>query len=92
MLADGGPLGHDRHVLSDPTPISFQESALLLIGHGSTKNEDSVVSANFQADLLRQLGVFGDSRAAFWKVEPKIDDVLDSMSQKNVHVVPFFFE
>ncbi len=68
----------------------FQNAALLLVGHGSTKNRDSVLPVEYQANRLRQTGLFGAVYEAFWKVEPKIENVLDRISLSPVYIVPFF--
>ena len=39
---------------------------------------------------LRSRGLFAEVREAFWKQEPKIRDVLSSLSTNRIFIVPLF--
>jgi len=69
---------------------AFSDAALVLLGHGSTVN-DSAGEVVFQhARELRSRQLFAEVREAFWKQEPKIRDVLSSLSANRIFIVPLF--
>jgi sirohydrochlorin cobaltochelatase len=68
----------------------FADAALLLIGHGSTANEDSAVPARQHAAELRRRGLFQEVREAFWKQEPGIRTALAQIQARRVFIVPLF--
>ena len=68
-------------------------SALLIIGHGSTVNPDSSASTLAHAAEIRRRKVFAEIGCAFWKEEPSLRDALflfDPKSVREVYVVPNF--
>jgi len=69
---------------------SYQDSALLLVAHGSRRNADSSAPALQHAAALRERGLFGEVAAAFCKQPPFIRDVLPTLSARRVFVVPLF--
>jgi sirohydrochlorin cobaltochelatase len=72
---------------------SKQDSALLIIGHGSTVNPDSSAPTLGHAAEIRQRNIFKDVQSAFWKEEPSLRDAIflfDAEQIKNVCVVPNF--
>ena len=73
--------------------ISASDSALLIVGHGSTVNPDSSAPTLAHAAEIRRQNIFGDVQCAFWKEEPSLRDALflfDPDTIKNVYVVPNF--
>lgn len=68
----------------------FRDATLLIIGHGSTVNEDSGATVHQHAAALRDRGLFAAVREAFWKIEPSIPRVLAEAQTPRVFVVPFF--
>jgi sirohydrochlorin cobaltochelatase len=66
------------------------DSALLLLGHGSTENPDSSQPTWEHADAIRQSGVFGSVHCAFWKEEPSFRQVWPTIEEEEVYVVPNF--
>lgn len=70
--------------------ISKPDSALLIVGHGSTVNPDSSAPTFAHAEELRRRGVFGEVHCAFWKEEPSLRQVLHSVDRDDVYVVPNF--
>ena len=73
--------------------ISKTQSALLIVGHGSTVNPDSSAPTLAHAAEIRRRGAFRDVRCAFWKEEPSLRDALflfDSDEIRDVYVVPNF--
>lgn len=71
-------------------PENFPDTTLLLIGHGSTVNDDSTASVRQQAAALRARGIFAEVREAFWKVAPFLRDALPQVATRRVIVAPFF--
>jgi len=72
------------------SPDDFYDSALVLIGHGSTLNAESAAPTYQHADELRRRGIFGQVIEAFWKLEPSICGVLRGVFARRVFVVPLF--
>ena len=68
----------------------FSDSALVLLGHGSTLNVDSARPTYQHADALRARNLFAQVEEAFWKLEPGVSAVLRGTFAKRVFVVPLF--
>ena len=69
------------------------ESALLIVGHGSTVNPDSSAPSLAQAAAIRELAIFREVQCCFWKEEPSLRDALflfDDAAIREVYVVPNF--
>src|SRR5438094_7129096 len=72
---------------------SRSNSALLIVGHGSTVNSDSSPPTLTHAAEIRRRKVFTDVGCAFWKEEPSLRDALflfDPQSVREIYVVPNF--
>jgi sirohydrochlorin cobaltochelatase len=72
------------------SPSDFSDAALVLLGHGSTVNESSGDVVYQHARDLRSRNLFAEVREAFWKQQPKIKDVLSSVSASRIFIVPLF--
>ena len=73
--------------------VSKSDSALLIVGHGSTVNPDSSAPTLAHAAEIRRRKVFVDVECAFWKEEPSLRDALflfDPEEVREVYVVPNF--
>jgi sirohydrochlorin cobaltochelatase len=68
----------------------FHDSALVLVGHGSTLNAQSALPVYQHADELRQRGLFAQVLEAFWKQAPAICAVLRGVYTPRVFIVPLF--
>lgn len=68
----------------------WDRSTLLLLGHGSTTNEDSKVPTLRHAEAIRKAGHFAHVATAFWKERPYFSDVLDTLPTESVYIVPNF--
>ena len=66
----------------------FSQDALVLFGHGSTRNADSGRPVFQHANELRRS--FGEVQEAFWKQEPLLLDVLPALTASRVFLVPLF--
>ena len=72
---------------------STDQSALLIVAHGSTVNPDSSAPTLAHAAEIRRRKIFADVECAFWKEEPSLRDAIflfDPESVREVHVVPNF--
>lgn len=73
--------------------VSRPNSALLIVGHGSTVNPDSSAPTLQHAAEIRRRGIFADVACAFWKEEPSLRDALfffQNPAIRDVYVVPNF--
>ncbi len=69
------------------------QSALLIVAHGSTLNPDSSTPTWTHAREIQRRKIFADVRCAFWKEEPSLRDarfVFDNKTIHEVFVVPNF--
>ena len=70
--------------------MKFKETALILAGHGSTKNPDSSRHTRETARRLQKRGIFKEVRAGFWKESPSFQEVFHGLEAKEAIVVPWF--
>lgn len=68
----------------------FTDAALVLIGHGSTKNRESSAPVFQHAEELRRRQIFARVVEGFWKVEPRIAEVLRGVAARRIFIVPLF--
>ncbi len=66
------------------------DATLVVLGHGTTKNDGSAASVYQHAAELRRRGLFAGVREAFWKQEPRIKPVLAGVRSPRVFIVPLF--
>lgn len=69
---------------------TFQDAALVIVGHGSTQNTDSAKPVFQHAAELRKRGLFAEVREAFWKQKPEVLEVLPELVQPRIFIVPLF--
>lgn len=70
--------------------ISKPDSALVLVGHGSTLNPDSSRPTLDHARTIRERGIFREVVCAFWKEEPSMREVLRMVDSPEAYIVPNF--
>jgi sirohydrochlorin cobaltochelatase len=70
--------------------LSPQDTALIIIGHGTTRNENSNRIVHANAQQLRQAGHFAEVHALFLDEEPKVVGWQDVVRAPRVVMVPFF--
>ena len=70
--------------------MQLKDTALILAGHGSTKNADSSRFTRETVHRIRERGIFGEVRSAFWKEQPSYADAIQGLKTKKVVVVPWF--
>ena len=66
------------------------DASLVVLGHGTLKNDGSAASVYQHAAELRGRGLFAEVREAFWKQEPQIKAVLGEVRSPRVFIVPLF--
>jgi sirohydrochlorin cobaltochelatase len=64
--------------------------ALIIVGHGSHLNEDSSLPVHEHAERIREGGGFNEVVECFWKEEPAMRHVLDTVESNEIYVVPAF--
>ena len=64
--------------------------ALVIVGHGSHLNEDSSLPVYEHAARIRETGEYDEVVECFWKEEPSMRHVLDTVESDEVYVVPAF--
>ena len=65
-------------------------TALVIIGHGSTLNPDSSQPTYAHAETIHAMGLFDEVACAFWKEEPSMREVFRMVDSPTVYVVPNF--
>ena len=71
-------------------PSEFSKVALVIAGHGSTRNPDSAAPTFAHAESIRKRGIFAEVAACFWKQEPPFREVLQIVESRDIYVVPNF--
>jgi sirohydrochlorin cobaltochelatase len=69
---------------------SYSHAALIIVGHGSTVNPDSSSPTHQHADSIRQRGLFREVVCCFWKEEPNMREVFESVDSREIYIVPNF--
>lgn len=67
-----------------------EETALFVVGHGTSLNQNSVQVIYRQVEIIRKLESYGECHAAFMEQEPLISRWVEITSKPHVVVVPFF--
>ncbi|MBZ9715968.1 cobalamin biosynthesis protein CbiX [Deinococcus multiflagellatus] len=80
-------LARAREVLPDANP---EDTALIVLGHGTTRNENSNRVIYQNADRLREQGHFAEVHALFLDEDPKVGTWPEVVRAPRVVVVPFF--
>lgn len=68
----------------------FTDAVLVVLGHGTTLNDQSAVPVMQHAAELRRRQIFREVREAFWKQEPQVRHVLAGISAARVFIAPLF--
>ena len=66
------------------------ETSLLIVGHGTSLNDNSAVAAKQQAEKIRGLGRYAAVLNVYMEEPPLVSDWLNLTKTRNVVVVPFF--
>jgi sirohydrochlorin cobaltochelatase len=68
----------------------FSNAALVVLGHGTERNAGSAAPVLQHAAELRRRRHFAEVRAAFWKQEPQVKNVLAELGAPRVFIAPLF--
>jgi sirohydrochlorin cobaltochelatase len=68
----------------------FANAVLVVLGHGTEKNENSAAPVFQHVAELRQRRLFREVHEAFWKQEPQIKKVLAEISASQIFIAPLF--
>ena len=69
---------------------NFSDAALVVLGHGTTLNDQSAAPVFQHAAELRRRKIFREVREAFWKQEPQVKTVLAEITAPRIFIVPLF--
>jgi sirohydrochlorin cobaltochelatase len=69
---------------------NFSDAALVILGHGTTLNDQSAAPVFQHAAELRRRKIFASVQEAFWKQEPHIKKVFAEIITPRVFIVPLF--
>lgn len=70
--------------------VPEQETSLLVVGHGTSLNDNSAVAAKRQTETIRAMGLYAEVINCYMEEAPLIADWLALTATPNVTVVPFF--
>jgi sirohydrochlorin cobaltochelatase len=69
---------------------NLYDVTLVVLGHGTTLNENSAAPVFQHAAELRRRKIFAEVREAFWKQEPQIKKVLAEILSPRIIIAPLF--
>jgi sirohydrochlorin cobaltochelatase len=67
-----------------------RDTSLIIVGHGTSLNDNSAAAAKRQVRRIAELGIYGEVLAAYMEEAPLICDWAECTAFPNVLVVPFF--
>jgi len=70
--------------------LNEKETALLIVGHGTSLNDNSAIAAKEQVEKIRRLGRYAEVLNVYMEEPPLVSDWADLTKSRNVVVVPFF--
>jgi sirohydrochlorin cobaltochelatase len=68
----------------------FSNAALVLLGHGTTLDPESAAPVFQHVAEFRRRNIFAEVRDSFWKQEPRVQDVLATLSTSQIFIAPLF--
>ena len=69
---------------------TYNDTGLLIVGHGSTENPDSALPYYQQANQITEQGLFAEVHCSFWKEEPSCREAYYLFDSEKIYVVPVF--
>jgi sirohydrochlorin cobaltochelatase len=73
-----------------PRAPKTSETALVIVGHGTERNENSRLALEAHAAAIRSTQLYADVHATYLEEAPHIGDCYAITQAKNLVVVPFF--
>ncbi len=70
--------------------MDFSDAALVVLGHGTTLNDQSAAPVLQHVAELRRRRIFREVHPAFWKQEPRVQEVLAQISAPRIFIAPLF--
>lgn len=70
--------------------VQAREAGLIVIGHGTERNNRSAETIRRVTREADEAGIFATVRAGYLDQPPEVGEVLDSMPERTVVLVPFF--
>jgi sirohydrochlorin cobaltochelatase len=70
--------------------VREEETALLIVGHGTSLNDNSAVAAKEQAERIRRLNRYAEVLNVYMEEAPLVSDWASLTKSEHVIVVPFF--
>lgn len=70
--------------------LGGEDTALVIIGHGTTRNANSNKVIHQNAARIRDLGLFAEVHALFLDEEPRVSSWAERVRARRVVMVPFF--
>ncbi|HBY93901.1 MAG TPA: hypothetical protein DEP84_08000 [Chloroflexi bacterium] len=71
-------------------PVSPDETAIVIVGHGTLRNENSALATVNQVAALRARGLYSEVEAVFLDQPPFVDQVTEVVRAGEIVVVPYF--
>ncbi len=68
----------------------YSNTALVILGHGSSKHPSSSIPCRLHADTIRRMQVFKEVHCGFLKETPLIENCLDHVDAEKVIILPNF--
>lgn len=68
----------------------MKDTALVLLGHGSSISASSSMPVRLHADTIRRMGIFHSVHCGFLKETPLIEECLDFVEAEKVIILPVF--
>jgi sirohydrochlorin cobaltochelatase len=69
-------------------PDRWPHAALVLVGHGSSRNPHGGATTRRHADEIRRRDLFSEVAVGFWRQQPFLGEVLATVKADEVYVVP----
>jgi sirohydrochlorin cobaltochelatase len=73
-----------------PRAPKAKDMTLFIAGHGTEQNENSKISIQHQADLIRSQSLYAGVHAVFLEEAPKVSECFYLAETRHIVVVPFF--
>ena len=68
----------------------MKDTALVILGHGSSKHANSSIPCRLHADTIRRMDIFHSIHCGFLKETPFIEECLNYVDAEKVIIMPNF--